>query len=134
MKNLIVICIMLTLITASGCWTRSSDKGGTAAVDESFSISVPSSVTVKQGEEAIITVTLKRAAFFKRDVQLDIKAVDISLTPARILVKASDKPDVQVKVAAAKNAAIGEYRVTVTGTPTTGLPASTVCNVRVVSP
>lgn len=134
MKTLIAIFMMAGMIVVSGCWSTSSNQGGTVAVNESFSISVPSSITVKQGEEGIIAVSLKRDANFKRDVQLDVKADGISVTPTNILVKASDKPDAQIKIAAAKNAAIGEYRVTVTGTPTTGLPASTVCTVKVVSP
>ena len=133
MKTLIAIFMMAGMIAVSGCWSTSSNPGGTVSVDESFSITVPSSVTVKQGEEANMTVNLNRGAFFKRDVQMDLKATGISLSPTSILVKASDKPEVKVQVTAAKTAAIGDYRVSVMGTPSTGQPASTVFIVKVIA-
>ena len=134
MKTLIAIFMMAALVTASGCWNTTSNQGGIASVDEGFSITVPSSSTIKQGEEATVTVSLNRGASFKRDVQLDLKADGISVTPRDILVKASDRPDVQVKIAAAKDAAIGEYPVSVKGTPATGKSTSTEFKVKVVAP
>ena len=135
MKTLIAICMMTALITASGCWSSTSSQGGIASSgDETFSISVPSSSTIKQGEDATVSVTLNRGAAFKQDVQLDIKADGISATPKYVLVKASEKPEVRVKLAVAKDAALGEYTVNVKATPTTGKPTSTTCTVKVVSP
>ena len=126
--------MMLALITvSSGCW-NTSQQGGTAPTNEEFSITVPSSCTVKQGDETTITVSLKRGAAFKRDVQLDLTANGISVTPKNVLVKASDKPDVQIKIMAAKDAALGEFTVNVKGMPTTGQPTSTGFTVKVVAP
>ena len=133
MKTLIAIFMMAGMIAVSGCWSTSSNQGGTVSVDESFSITVPSSVTVNQGEQANINVILNRGAFFKRDVQLDLKVDGIAIAPTNILVKSSDKADVKVQITAAKTAAIGDYRLSVTGTPTTGQPASTVCIVKVIA-
>ncbi|MFZ2655511.1 MAG: hypothetical protein WAX69_11335 [Victivallales bacterium] len=135
MKTLIAISMMAALITTSGCWsTQNSNQGGIAPVNEEFSVTVPSSSTIKQGEDVTIAVTLNRGAAFKQDVQLDIKADGITVTPKYILVKASDKPEVQVKIAAARDAAIGEYPVNVKGTPTTGKATSTEFKVKVVAP
>lgn len=134
MKTLIAIFMMMGMVAVSGCWSTSSNKGGTVSVDESFSITVPSSVTVKQGDKAEATVSLNRGAYFKRDVQLDLKVNGISLTPANVLVKASDKAEVKVQISVPKTAAIGEYRVSVLGTPATGQPASTTFTINVVSP
>lgn len=50
------------------------------------------------------------------------------------MVKASDKAEVKVQIAVSKTAAIGEYRVSVLGTPATGQTASTTFTVKVVSP
>ena len=125
--------MMAGLIAVSGCWSTESNKGGIASVDESFSITVPSSVTVKQGEEVTITISLNRGVYFKRDVQLDLKVDGISVMPTSVLVKASDKPEAQVKIMAAKTAAIGNCLVSVKGTPTTGQPASTTFTVKVIA-
>lgn len=133
MKILNSILMTIALITVTGCM-NTSNRGGTAPVDEEFSITVPSSITIKQGEELIMTVSLKRGDDFKRDVQLNLKANGISLIPANILVKASDKAEVQIKISVAKTAAIGDYPVSVKGTPTIGKSASTACIVKVVAP
>ncbi len=134
MKTLIAIFMLAGLVVVSGCWsTQESTQGGIAPVNEEFSITVPSTTTIKQGEQAAITVTLNRGAFFKRDVQLDLKADGIAILPTEILVKASDKPDVKVQLTVAKIAAIGDYRVSVTGTPSSGKAASTVFIVKVIA-
>ncbi|HCE44921.1 MAG TPA: hypothetical protein DET40_15380 [Lentisphaeria bacterium] len=126
--------MMMALITASGCWSSTSNQGGIAPTDETFSISVPSSSTIKQGEDAAVVVTLNRGSAFKQDVQVEFKADGISVTPKDVLVKASDKPEAKVKIAVAKNAALGDYIVNVKATPATGKPASTAFTVKVVVP
>lgn len=136
MKNLIAIFMMLALITASGCWwtTNKSSQGGIASGNEEFSITVPSSTTIKQGDETSITVMLNRGDYFKQDVQLDIETTGINVMPKRIMVKANDKPDVQIKIMTDKSVAFGEYRLTVKGTPSTGQATSAVSTVKVIAP
>ena len=134
MKTLIAICMMLALMAGSGCQsTKVSGQGGIVPVNEEFNITVPASNTVKQGAELTVVVSLSRGAYFKRDVQLDIKANGISVTPNSVLIKASDKPDVNLHIAAERDAALGEYSVSVTGTPTVGEPTSTTFTVKVVA-
>ncbi len=132
----ITIVLMLVLVTVSGCYEANSLKGGSVLVGEDFKIAVPYFDTkVKQGEVKSVTVSLKRGEYFKQDVKLQIKApAGITIDPTYALVKASDKPDVQLRISAAKDSALGGYLVSVTGTPTTGEPASTEFNVRVVTP
>ena len=132
----ITIVLMLVLVTVSGCYESNSQKGGSVLLGEDFKISVPYFDTkVKQGEVKSVTVSLKRGEYFKQDVKLQIKAATgISVDPTYVLVKASDKPDVQLRISAAKDSAIGGYLVSVTGTPTTGEPTSTDFNVKVVIP
>ena len=103
---------------------------------EGFRIAVPTFDTeVKQGDRQTVTVSLHRGESFKRDVRLQIKAAKgISVEPTDVLVKGSDAPDVQLHIAAPKDAAIGEYRVYVKGTPATGESTSVEFTVKVVAP
>jgi uncharacterized membrane protein len=126
--------MMLALLATAGCRsTQDSSQGGIAPTNEAFSITVPKSNTVKQGTNSMITVMINRGADFKRDVQLDIKTDGISITPSYVLVKASDKPEVNCQIAVGRDAAIGDYHVTVTGTPESGTPTSTIFTVTVAA-
>ena len=130
----IAIIMMLTLITASGCKsTNVSSEGGVVPINEQFSITVPTPNTIKQGGNASVIVVLNRGAYFKRDVQLELKTEGITVTPSSILVKASDMPNVPIQVNVSRDAAIGDYRVSVTGTPDSGAPTSTDFIVQVVA-
>jgi len=133
MKTAMVVVMMLALTAVFGCM---SHRGGSAAEDEGFKIAIPILPTdVKQGDRQTISVTLHREKFFKQNVRLEISASKgISVTPTDVLVKASDKPDVQLQIAAPKDAALGEYRVHVNGTPETGQPTSIDIKVKIVTP
>ena len=115
-----------------------SEKGGSALKGEGFKIAVPTFDTkIKQGETQKVTISLERGESFKQDVTLEIKLFKgegLTFEPAKVLVKASDAPDVQITITAPKDAAIGEYKVYVTGTPTTGEATSTEFDVKVVAP
>ena len=135
MKIAIALVMTLTLAAVFGCQS-SSPRGGGIAEDEGFKIVVPTSAPeIKQGEVQTVAVSLQRGEFFKRDVKLEIKpSKGIGVDPTHALVKASAKPDVQLRITAAKDAAIGEYRVYVKGTPETGESTSVEFNVKVVAP
>jgi len=87
-----------------------------------------------QGETGEISISLNRGAHFKRDVQLAITVVGIAITPNDVLIKASGKPEVLCQVNVPADAAIGEYRVLVTGTPEDGEPTSMALTVKVILP
>ena len=135
MKTAMTIVMTLVLATVSGC-ESSSSRGGNVPKDEGFNIVVPTFNTeIKQGEIQTVTVSLHRDDYFKQNVKLLINTTrGISLDPTDVLVKANDKPDVQLMVTVPKDAALGEYRVSVNGTPETGEPISTVFIVKVVAP
>ena len=135
MKTTITIVMTLVLAAVSGC-ESSSTRGGSAFNDEGFKIAVPTFTTeIKQGETLNVTISLERGKYFKQDVKLQIEATKgIGIDPTSFIIKASDKPDVQLRIAAAQNAAIGEYSVSVRGIPKTGGSTSTSFTVKVVSP
>jgi uncharacterized membrane protein len=134
MRSAIAIVMTLAVASLFGCQT--SPRGGSTVENEGFKIGVPAFTTeVKQGELQTVTVSLNRDSLFKQDVTLHIKAAKgISVEPTSVTIKASDKPDVQLQIAAPKDAALGEYPVVVKGTPETGEPTSVGFTVKVVAP
>jgi uncharacterized membrane protein len=135
MKKVIAITIVLALVLAAVSSCKDSPKGGSVGKGEGFKIDVPTFDTkVKPGEIQTVTIKLQRGESFKQDVKLEIEAdKGISIDPAKVLVKASDKPDVQLTITAPKDAALGEYIISVTGTPKTGEQTSMEFKVKVVA-
>jgi len=135
MRTSIRIVLISALTAVVGCQS-SSPRGGGMTKDVGFKIAAPTFDTaIKQGQTQYVTVSLERGDYFKQDVRLQIEtSKGISVDPASVIVKASDKPDVQLTIAAAPNAALGDYRVSVRGVPETGEPTSTGFTVKVVSP
>jgi uncharacterized membrane protein len=115
-----------------------SPKGGSALKGEGFKIAVPILTTdIKQGEVQSITISLERGDSFKQDVTLETKlskGEGLKFDPAKVTVKAGDKSDIQLMITAPKDAALGEYKVSVKGTPTTGEATSMEFNVKIVAP
>ncbi len=132
MKTAVAIMAALALGILAGC--QRSPRGGRTVKQEGFRITAPTFNTeVKQGELQTVTVSLLRDAYFKQDVKLQIEASKgISVEPTSVTVKAGDKPEVQLQITAAKDAALGEYPVVVKGTPDTGEPTSVGFSVKVV--
>lgn len=134
MKTVTTMCLMMAVLAVSGCqFTKKSSQGGIVPLKQEFSITVPASVTIKQGAHATFAISLNRGADFKQDVELYINAEGISVTPSYVLVKASDKPDVPFQITVARDTAIGEYRVMVKGMPVTGDSTATVFTVKVLA-
>ncbi len=135
MKNAIRIMLMLALVPMLGCQS-SSPRGGGMTKDVGFKISVPTFNTeIKQGQTQNVTISLERGDYFKEDVTLKIEtSTGIRIDPTMVMIKASENPEVQLRIAAAQNAAFGEYRISVKGIPETGEPTSTTFTVKVVAP
>jgi len=137
MKSVVMTVMMLASVAISGCASSStSSQGGSASKDEGFRIIVLSSDTnIKQGESQSVAISLEREDYFKQDVTLHITpSKGLYVEPMTVLVRAGDRPDVQFRIAAAMDAAIGEYKVNVAGTPSTGKATSIDFKVMVVSP
>jgi uncharacterized membrane protein len=135
-KKTLTIVLMLTQAVLYGCQSSSSPRGGGMTKDVGFKIVVPNFTReIKQSETQNITVSLERGDYFKQDVQLQIQASKgIDVEPTSVLIKSSDRPEAQLRIAVPKDASIGEYIVYVKGIPETGEPTSTVFTVKVVSP
>lgn len=133
MKTLLMIVIALAVASVSGC---ASSRGGSMSSDEGFKITAPTFTTdVKQGDRQTVTVSLKRDKYFRQDVTLLATTTDgISVEPGKVVVKASESPDVQFQIKASEDAALGEYPVHIVATPETGNPTSKDFTVKVVTP
>jgi hypothetical protein len=144
MKKLVGAFLCMALAVSFGCNNKSAPGGpgaggtGKAARDDSFTFTVPSTTTtLKQGEAKDITIAVKRGKDFKQDVTLaatsEGKGVTVTPNPAEL--KASDSvTDLKFHVEAAKDAAIGEHKVTVKATPQTGSATEKTFNVKVTGP
>jgi uncharacterized membrane protein len=135
MKTAISVVLMVSLAAMVGCQS-SSPRGGSVRTGEGFKIVAPTFATeIKQGQTQSIPLSVERGKYFKQDVKLQIEtSAGITVDPTSVIIKASDNPALQLRIAAAQNAALGEYRVSVRGTPKTGEMTSTVFSVKVVSP
>jgi uncharacterized membrane protein len=137
MKNAITSMLLLLLVILYGCQS-SSPRGGSVIKGEGFKITVPTFDTkIKQGETQSVSLSLDRGAYFKQDVTLEFKlsrGEGLAFNTEKVIVKAGDKPDLQLAITAPQNAALGEYIVSVTGTPKTGEPTSVDFGVIVVAP
>jgi uncharacterized membrane protein len=117
--------VLIAVFALTGCKTKSEEGGG--AGNDTFKIVVPGTATdVKQGELQTVRVTLERSDGFKQGVKLELKApAGIEVDPKDATVQPGDKGDVQVKITAAEDAAIGEHKIMVKGTPDKGEPTET---------
>lgn len=105
----------------SGSPSRSSTANPIAGTPENtFRIEAPGIATsLKQGESKTIKISISRGKNFAQDVKLAFNGapMGVKITPADNELRASAN-DVQVTIEAAKDAALGEHSITVTGTPT----------------
>jgi uncharacterized membrane protein len=134
MKTAIAMVMSLFVMgVVLGC---ESPRGGGISGGEGFKIDTPVfATTIKQGETESVKISLNRGEYFKRDVTLEIKASNgISVEPTHAVVKASEKPDVNLRVTAPKDAPLGEYKIFIKGTPATGEATATEITVKVVTP
>jgi uncharacterized membrane protein len=120
MKTAFAVVVGLIAVAAfMGC--NKSKEGGTVGTD-TFTVVVPAvSTDVKQGEVAVVQVSVNRGEGFKQDLKLQVKApTGLSVDPDSVTVKQSDKGEVQLKITAAKDAPLGEQKILVEGTPDKG--------------
>ena len=126
--------VLIVAAALAGC-SKSSEKGGGAAND-TFKIVVPATATeIKQGELQTVRVTLERGEGFKQRVKLEMEApagIETDLNNAT--VEPGDKGDIQLTITVAKDAPLGEHKITVKGTPDKGVPTSVEFKVKVVAP
>ena len=127
----VFVGVLIVAAALTGCKSK-SEKGGGAGSD-TFKIVVPATATdVKQGELQTVRVAVERGDGFKQQVKLELKApAGIQVEPKDATVQPGDKGDLQLKITAAKDAAIGEHKIMVKGTPDKGEPTETEFNITV---
>ncbi|MCE5277751.1 MAG: hypothetical protein ABFD92_15815 [Planctomycetaceae bacterium] len=127
---------LVAAVAITGLVGCASPRGGGLAKEESFKIGIPMwTVKVKQGETKTVNVNLSRGDYFKQDVRLRLTASPgISVEPTSVLVRASDPPEVPIRISAPANAALGKYRVNVEGTPEQGAATGIDITVEVDEP
>jgi uncharacterized membrane protein len=125
MKTVVAFAMTLALVSLCGC-RSSSPQGGAVEKNHGFKIMARRfTLDLDQGDVKTIRLSLKRGDYFKQDVRLRINVPEhLTIDPNNILVKASDEPDVELKITAATDAALGKYRIAIKATPETGEPAA----------
>ncbi len=123
--NKVLVGALIAAAALTGCKTKSEEGGG--AGNDTFKIVVPATATdVKQGELQTVRVAVERGEGFKQRVKLEVKApAGVQVDPNDAAVQPGDKGDVQLKITVAKDAAIGEHKIMVKGTPDKGEPTET---------
>jgi uncharacterized membrane protein len=116
-------------------------KGGDAQIEfkltilpkDSFTLSMPDSTTLKQGEEQTVLVGIKRDETFDQDVELKFGELPkgVTLQPEAPLIK-QGSTEAQVAITASKDASLGDFGIKVTGHPLKGAEASNEFKLTVV--
>jgi len=132
MKRSTLQWAFLTLATVTGCTQGTPGGPGTASppaeqatvgqTEDTFNLSVPMMAsTLQQGGKVEATLGIKRAKNFEQDVALKFADLPegVTLEPASPVIKHGDA-DSKIMIHATDNVIPGDYKVKVTGHPTTG--------------
>src|SRR5262249_46453305 len=125
---LVPALVVLSGITLTGCNT-SPEGGGTG--ENTFKVQAPTlTTTIKQGDTDTVKLTVKRGRDFKQTVKLTATDPEgISSTFEPDVVKGTGDEDVNLRIKVAKDAPVGERRITIKGAPEKG--DSTTVDVKV---
>lgn len=122
--------LSLAILTGAVLGCNKSPEGGSAGTKDSFTITAPTvPTTIKQDNKESVKLTLTRGSDFKKDVKLSVAPEDkIKLELSKDVIKASDASPAEftVTVSPAKDAAVADHKIKVTGTPEGGGQATTV--------
>jgi hypothetical protein len=135
-RNLMTCAVILGLAAVAGCSTASSNIGGSSDnKKEQFTIDTlhwKLPISVKKGNTTDTNVTITRGKDFSDTVTFKLEDTKKGLTfdPEKPEIKGSEKK-IDVKIAAAKDADIGDHTITLTGTPKSGEPAKATFTVKV---
>jgi hypothetical protein len=133
MKTILHGLLAVAMTTLIGC--NQGTSGGPGAnvppsnnplagqADDTFSMSIPG-VSLNQGESKTVVVAISRGKNFSEDVALTISGLPEGVTadPAQPIINRG-ATDVSIALAAANDAALGDFGVKVAGKPTMGVDA-----------
>ncbi len=128
-------------LVAFGLGCNKSPEGGTPGTNASFKLSLPGGTSstlakdVKQGNSESYDASIDRGSDFKKDVKLTVASkpekIDVKLNKDSIKAGEGDTK-FTITVTPAKDAAIGEHEIKITGTPADGQPTSGTFKVKVL--
>ena len=133
MKSFCTTVLLVTVLSVVGCGQGTSGGPGASSppskktmagqAEDTFSL-VMSSARLNQGETKAVSVGIKRGKNFSEDVSLKLADLPkgVTLESASVLIRHGDT-DATVALKAARDAALGDFTVKVTGHPTKGADA-----------
>jgi hypothetical protein len=130
MKRSIAGLLVVALVAFTGC--NKGTPGGPGAAnpsansDDTFTLSVPGSTTLKQGEAKQVVIGIKRGKNFQEDVSLKVDGVPkgVTFTHPSSVIKHGET-EAKVMLTAADDASLGDFTIKVIGHPTKGGDATT---------
>jgi uncharacterized membrane protein len=130
--NRIAICgVAVVLLGLTAC--KRSEPGGGPDRGTKFTIDGPMTTTsIQQGDTDTVALKINRGKEFKETVKLKVEAPSgLQVAVHDSTVKPSEKGDINLKVAVAKDTTPGEHVIHVVGTPDTGAATSLDVTVKV---
>jgi len=108
-----------------GATSPSTDRNILGQEDNTFSIAL-GAISVRQGESMDVPIDINRGKNFRQDVELKFAGLPqgVSVAPGASSIKSSETEST-VSLMAASNAALGDFTVTVTGHPASGVASAT---------
>jgi uncharacterized membrane protein len=148
MKKPLVLMAGLLVSCVVGCNDQNSHNQGGPGVthpttskmptlgqkEDTFSLSMPTfSTKITQGESKTATIGIKRGKNFDQDVTLKFGDLPkgVTITPASPVIKHSDTEE-KVTIAAAPDAAVGDFTISTKADPSHGAEATTEIKITVV--
>lgn len=106
----------------------------TIVAKDSFTLSMPKASPLKQGQTQTVTIGIERDKSFDQDVAISFGDLPngVTLEPSAPVIKHGET-GVQVELALAEDASLGDFTIQVTGHPTEGAEASGEIQLTVVA-
>lgn len=143
MYTLRASCLAIVLVVLAGCDKSSTggpgakqpatNKSTTPTSGGTFTLSTsPDSITLKQGESKVITVTIKRSDNFQEHVALQFTGMPkgASIEPRSPVIATGDV-EVKFTIKTDEDTAIGDFKVAMVGHPTKGIDSVSELSVTV---
>jgi len=132
---------LVGLLALAGC--KSGTAGGPGAestgaeqplvgdAERTFQLNIED-VTMRQGETKSLLITIKRSTNFSEDVEILFTDLPkgITVDPSKPKISAADT-EARVNLTAASDAALGEFKATVTGHPSKGADSTNTMKLNV---
>ena len=112
--------------TPGGPGTKNPPDKTPARTENTFTVTVPTmAISLKQGETKTASIGIKRQRNFDEDVHIKLSEMPkgVTVDPSSATIKHGED-EVKFTVKAADDAALGDFNVEVTGTPTSGTMAT----------